>query len=85
MRERRLKDALNLREGRGQVSIRLTCAENGVSLGRIIVPEGGRVDIGSLIALMSGPDGDLTGDADLAPDARIAVNMPNARDLDPFE
>jgi len=85
MRKRRLKDAFDLREGRGQVTIRLTSAENGVLLGRIIVPEGGRVDIGSLIALMSGTDGDLTGDTDIAPEARIAVNMPDARDLDPFD
>ncbi|MFV2000826.1 MAG: hypothetical protein ACC654_10735 [Acidimicrobiia bacterium] len=85
MRKRKVKDAYDLREGRGQVTIRLTSAEDGVLLGKVIVPEGGRIDIGSLIALMSGTDGDLTGDADTAPDARIAVNIPDAEDLDPFE
>jgi len=85
MRKRKVKDAYDLREGRGQVTIRLTSAEHGVLLGKVIVPEGGRIDIGSLIALMSGTDGDRTGDADTAPEARIAVNIPDAEDLDPFE
>jgi pyruvate/2-oxoglutarate dehydrogenase complex dihydrolipoamide acyltransferase (E2) component len=85
LRTRRIKDAYDLREGRGRVTIRLRSSEGGVVLGKVVVPEGGRVDIGSLIALMSGADGDLTGDTDTAPDARIAVNMPDADDLDPFD
>ena len=84
-RKRRVKDALDLREGRGQVIVRLTSAENGVSLGKVIVPEGERIEIGSLIALMTGADGDASGDTESAPEARIAVNMPDAEDLDPFE
>jgi len=85
LRTRKIKDAYDLREGRGQVIIRLTSAEHGVLLARVVVPAGGRVDIGSLIALMSGTDGDLTGDTDGAPDARIAVNMPDPDELDPFD
>jgi len=84
-RTRRVKDAYDLREGRGQVTVRLTSAEHGVLLGKVIVPEGGRVEIGSLVALMSGSDGDVSGDIESAPDARIAVNLPDAEDLDPFE
>ena len=85
LRTRRVKDAYDLREGRGQVIVRLTSAESGVLLGKVIVAEGERVEIGSLIALMSGSDGDSSGDIESAPDARIAVNMPDAEDLDPFE
>lgn len=84
-RKRRVKDAYDLREGRGQVTVRLTSAEGGVQLGKVMVPEGGRIEIGSVIALMSGSDGDVSGDAETAPDARIAVNMPDAEDVDPFE
>ena len=84
-RTRRVKDAKNLREGRGQVTVRLRSAETDVLLGKVIVPEGGRVEIGSLIAVMSGADGDISGDVESAPDARIAVNMPDAEDPDPFE
>lgn len=85
LRKRRIKDGYDLREGRGQVTIRLTSAEGGVQLGKIVVPEGGRVEIGSLVALLSGSDGDVSGDLDTAPEARIAVNMPDAEDLDPFD
>ncbi len=85
LRKRRLKDAYDLREGRGQVTIRLTSAEGGLRLGKVVVPEGGRVEIGSLVALMSGTDGDMSGDVDAAREARIAVNIPDAEDLDPFE
>ena len=85
LRQRRVKDAYDLREGRGQVTVRLTSAESGVLLGKILVAEGERVEIGSLVALMSGPDGDVSGDIESAPDARVAVNMPDAEDLDPFD
>ena len=84
-RARRVKDARSLREGRGQVTVRLRSAESGVLLGKVIVPEGGRVEIGSLIAVMSGTDGDTSGDIETASDARIAVNMPDADDLDPMD
>lgn len=84
MRQRRIKDGYSLREGRGQVTIRLTSSEGGVRLGKILVPEGGRIEIGSLVALLSGADGDLSGDVETAPDARTAVNMPDPVDLDPF-
>ncbi len=85
MRKRRVKDALDLREGRGKVTVRLTSAEGGVLLGKVIVPEGGRFAIGSLIAVMTGTDGDDSGDIDTARDARIVLNMPDAEDLDPFD
>lgn len=84
-RQRRIKDGYSLREGRGQVIIRLTSAEDGVLLGRVIADEGERIEIGSLMALLSGEDGDVSGDIDAARDARIAVNFPDAEDVDPFE
>jgi len=85
LRLRKLKDGYDLREGRGQVTIRLTSAEHGVQLGKVIVPQGGRIEIGSLVAVISGTNGDMSGDIDTAPDARIAVNIPDAETLDPFE
>ncbi len=85
LRKRRVKDGYDLREGRGQVTIRLTSAEGGVRLHEVIVPEGGRVQIGSLVALLS-PEGDGSpADLEGAPDARVAVNMPDAEDIDPFD
>jgi pyruvate/2-oxoglutarate dehydrogenase complex dihydrolipoamide acyltransferase (E2) component len=85
LRKRRVKDVYDLREGRGQATLRLTSAESGVVLGRVFVAEGERVEIGSLVAVMAGPDGDLSGDIDSAPDARIAFNMPDSDDLDPLD
>ncbi|MEN8238281.1 MAG: hypothetical protein ABFR53_03655 [Actinomycetota bacterium] len=84
LRTRRIKDAYDLREGRGQVTVRLTSAEHGVMLGKVIVGEGERIEIGSLIGLMCGLDRDMSGNVGEVPDARIAVNMPDAEDLDPF-
>jgi pyruvate/2-oxoglutarate dehydrogenase complex dihydrolipoamide acyltransferase (E2) component len=84
LRTRRIKDGYSFREGRGQVIIRLTSAESGVRLASVLVSEGGRVEIGSLVAVLCAADGDELGDIDTAPDARIAVNIPDAEDLDPF-
>lgn len=83
---RRLKDGYDRREGRGVVHMRLTCSEASVVLGRILVPEGGRVDIGTLVAvLIDGTDPLAADDAALAVagEARIVVNMPESDELEP--
>ena len=84
-RKRKVKDALSLREGRGVVHMRLTSSEGGLQLGKVLVPEGGRVAIGDLIGLLSGA-GEATAVDDAsaarASDARIVVNMPDEDDID---
>lgn len=85
LRKRRVKDGYDLREGRGKVTIRLTSAEGGVHLTRVVIEEGGRIEIGSLVALLGDSADDESSRLDTAPEARIAVNMPDAEDLDPFD
>ncbi len=88
LRRRRIKDAYDLRDGRGVVHMRLTSAEGGVVLGKIIIAEGGRVDIGGVVGILADdtistpPE---TAEIAAAAEARIAVNMPDAADLDPFD
>jgi pyruvate/2-oxoglutarate dehydrogenase complex dihydrolipoamide acyltransferase (E2) component len=85
-RKRRVKDALSLREGRGVVHMRLTSSEGGVTLGKIVVPEGARVAIGDLVGVLSGGTEPVSqpDEASLAAasEARIVVNMPDEDDID---
>ena len=85
-RKRRVKDAVSLREGRGVTHVRLTSSEGGLTLGKIIVPEGGRIAIGDLVGLLSeGEPGKIVVD-DItlagAGEARVVVNMPDEDDID---
>jgi hypothetical protein len=88
MKTRKLKDGYDRREGRGVVHVRLSSSETGVVLGKIVVPEGGRVDIGQMVAVLSdAPDSADIDEASIAAAAaaRVAANMPDAGELDPFE
>lgn len=84
LRQRRVNDGLDHREGRGAVTIRLTCAENGLVLRRKEVEEGGRVSVGTLVGVIGTAEGEIP---DVLPDteARIAVDFPDAEELDPFD
>jgi pyruvate/2-oxoglutarate dehydrogenase complex dihydrolipoamide acyltransferase (E2) component len=85
-RRRKMIDRIDLREGRGQVTIRLVSGESGMRLGKVLVAEGERIEIGTLIAVLtSGDDAGLAGDVERAAEARIAVNMPDAEEIDPFD
>jgi pyruvate/2-oxoglutarate dehydrogenase complex dihydrolipoamide acyltransferase (E2) component len=85
-RKRRVKDAVSLREGRGVTHMRLTSSEGGLTLGKILVPEGGRIAIGDLVGLLSGGDsGEIAADEAAlagAGEARIVANMPDEDDID---
>ncbi len=58
-------------------------SESSTRLGKILVGEGGRIEIGSVVGLL----GDAVAGADLGStqEARIAIDMPQAEDVDPFE
>ena len=49
LRQRRVKDGIDHREGRGQVVIRLISVETGMTVKEISVPDGGRVEIGDAL------------------------------------
>ncbi len=87
--QRKVKDGYDRREGRGLVTIRLTSSETGVKVGKILVPVGGRIKIGTIIGTLIGGDDDGAADdtaaISAAPDARVVVNHPDAGDLDPFD
>ncbi len=83
-RRRRSKVVLGVKKGRGQVTVRLVSAESGVRLGKVLVEEGGRIEVGSLIAVMTGADGDLSGNIETAPEARIVLNVPDTEGPDDF-
>lgn len=78
---RKVRDGYDLRDGRGLVHLRLTCAENEALLGRVIVGEGDRVTIGQLVAVLTDgePLDDLDSFAGIA-EARIIVNIPDVND-----
>ena len=84
LRQRRVNDGLDHREGRGAVTIRLTCAENGLVLRRKEVEEGGRVSVGTLVGVIGTAEAEIPA---VLPDteARIAVDFPDAEELDPFD
>ena len=82
LRQRRVKDGIDHREGRGQVVIRLISVETGMTVKEISVPDGGRVEIGDLLARLgsgSAEDDGQTGEA------RLSVDFPDAEEIDPFE
>lgn len=84
MRQRRVNDGLDHREGRGAVVIRLTCAESNMKLRRKEVEAGERVSVGTLVGLIGSSDAEIPS---VLPetDARIAVDFPDPEDFDPFE
>jgi hypothetical protein len=84
LRQRRVNDGINRREGRGSVTIRLTCAENNMVLKRKTVQEGDRITIGSAVAVIGTPDSEV-GDTLPTTEARVAVDYPDPADFDPFE
>lgn len=82
MRQRRVRDGVDYREGRGEVIIRLISVESGMSLREIAVPDGGRVEMGDLLARLgprSGEDDSGSGEA------RVSVDFPDVEEIDPFE
>lgn len=83
-KQRKVKDGVYRREGRGSVTIRLICAESGMTLRRREVEEGDRVRIGSCVALLGSVDADIPA---TLPDveARISTDFPSAEELDPFD
>lgn len=80
LRVRRVRDDVSIREGRGVAHVTIKCAEPGVSLGRVVAAEGDRVDIGSLVAVLT--DGDDTGAISdeavaAAAEARVVADFPD--------
>jgi hypothetical protein len=84
LRQRKISDGISRREGRGSVTIRLRCAENNMVLKEKAVVEGGRIAIGSTVAVIGTQDAEL-GDGVPTTEARIAVDYPDPADFDPFE
>lgn len=84
LRQRKISDGISRREGRGSVTIRLRCAENNMVLKEKAVVEGGRITIGSTVAVIGTQDAEL-GDRVPTTEARIAVDYPDPADFDPFE
>jgi multidrug efflux pump subunit AcrA (membrane-fusion protein) len=82
LRQRRVKDGIDHREGRGQVVIRLISVETGMTVKEIAVPDGGRVEIGDLLARLGSGS---TEDDDQTGEARLSVDFPDAEEIDPFE
>ncbi len=88
LRQRRIKDGYDHRKGRGLVHLRLTSSETGVVLGKILLGEGERVEIGSVVGVLAAPDEVAaidTGSVEAAAEARVVANMPEAAEIDPFE
>lgn len=83
LRQRRVNDGLDHREGRGSVTIRLTCAESGMVLKRRDVAKGERVSVGTLVGVIGTPDAEI---GESLPDtgARIALDYPDPEEFDPF-
>ncbi len=83
LRQRRVRDGVDYREGRGEVVIRLTSVESGMTVREIAIPDGGRVEIGDLLARLGPTSGDRddTGTAE----ARLSVDFPDVEEIDPFE
>lgn len=85
LRKRKVKDGYDLREGRGEVRFRLTSAERSGTLSRIMIPEGGRIEIGSLIGVFSDEGRPDDAAIEAAAEARIVANIPDPEDFDPFD
>ncbi len=84
LRRRRVTDGYDLREGRGLVHMHILSSEADTKLGKIVVPEGGRIEIGTVVGLLGGADAGAA-DIEAAQPARIAVDMPKAEVVDPFD
>lgn len=81
LRLRRVRDDVSIQEGRGVAHITLKCSEQGVTLGKVMAPEGSRVEIGNLVAVLA--DGEHSrgiSDADVAeaPEARVIADFPDS-------
>lgn len=83
LRKRRITDGYDRREGRGLVHMHIISSEANTKLGKILVSEGDRIEIGSVVGLL-GTEG-ATSDLEEMPKARIAVDMPKASVVDPFD
>ena len=82
LRKRKINDGYDRREGRGLVHMHIISSESNTKMGKILVDEGGRIEIGSVVGLLGpGDAADVTG----LQDARIAVDMPKASEVDPFD
>lgn len=83
--KRKVKDGYSDRVGRGVAHMRITSAEDGLTLGRILVPEGDRIEIGGLVGLLVRGGGDIdTAGIGSAPAARVAANLAEGED-DPWD
>lgn len=88
LRRRGVRSTYDRREGRGLVHVRLVSSEGGVRLGEIVAGEGDRIDIGDLVAILTDEPGPVPADARVrgaARRARLATDMPDAGELDPFD
>ncbi len=83
LRRRRVSDGYDRREGRGLVHMHIISSEANMRMGKILVSEGGRIEIGSVVGLLGADGGNA--DLDAVPAARIAVDMPEASVVDPFD
>lgn len=85
LRLRRVRDDVSIREGRGVAHVTLKCSEPGAVLGKVVADVGDRVEIGSLVAVLTdSEDAGSISDADVAgaPEARVVADFP---DSDLFE
>ncbi len=74
--KRKVKDGYSDRVGRGVAHVRITSAEDGLILGRILVPEGERVEIGGVVGLLTRGQDDMDSPAvATAPAARVTANV----------
>lgn len=81
-RKRKINDGYDTREGRGLVHMHIISSETSTRLGKILLAEGDRIEIGSVVGLL----GDAAADeAGAAQEARIAIDMPQAEEIDPFD
>lgn len=81
LRQRRVGDQYDRREGRGLVHMRIISSEASGTLGKILVAKDERIEIGDAVAIL-GTDLDAAG-VDLAglQEARIAIDMPKFEDV----
>ena len=84
LRRRRIRDKVDRRTGRGQVVIRLVSSESGLSLRKIIVPKPGRIEFGSVVALLGTSESAIPEEFDSLPEARVSTDFPDPEEFDPF-
>ena len=73
-RQRRVRDDVSIREGRGVALVTLKCSEPDAALGRVLVEAGERIDIGGVVAvLVTGTPPSAIDDADIAGAAEARV------------